>query len=288
MKMRWSFLILARTAGQAAGAAGPARKSPCAAAFARIKADTEALDRSLRTAWQSARTDEQKEAVRAGNLRRRDKEGNALADKAVALVRRRAADPAAAEVLAWVLRYHYRTGAANEAADLLIKHHLKDPQTSRAASTFCYDPMPWTAKMLRALADAGGPREKKARALFELAECLKVQAGMPAWLGTLDAPTARLMKWRYGKDYLARLSAEQAKLEAEAVRLFRKVAREYGEIKRHTSTFGAYARAAVFEIRHLGIGKAAPDITGEDVEGVKLKLSDYWGKVVVLDFWGHW
>lgn len=41
-------------------------------------------------------------------------------------------------------------------------------------------------------------------------------------------------------------------------------------------------------MQNLRIGKAAADIEGEDVEGVKFKLSDYRGKVVLLDFWGHW
>ena len=36
------------------------------------------------------------------------------------------------------------------------------------------------------------------------------------------------------------------------------------------------------------IGNLAPDIQGEDLDGVKFKLSDYRGKVVVIDFWGHW
>ena len=36
------------------------------------------------------------------------------------------------------------------------------------------------------------------------------------------------------------------------------------------------------------IGNLAPDIQGEDLDGVKFKLSDYRGKVVVLDFWGDW
>ena len=36
------------------------------------------------------------------------------------------------------------------------------------------------------------------------------------------------------------------------------------------------------------IGQMAPQISGEDVDGVAFKLSDYRGKVVVLDFWGFW
>lgn len=36
------------------------------------------------------------------------------------------------------------------------------------------------------------------------------------------------------------------------------------------------------------INTQAPDIIGEDVDGKEFKLSDYRGKVVVLDFWGFW
>ena len=36
------------------------------------------------------------------------------------------------------------------------------------------------------------------------------------------------------------------------------------------------------------IGRPAPEIVGEDIDGVPMRLSDYRGKVVVLDFWGHW
>ena len=36
------------------------------------------------------------------------------------------------------------------------------------------------------------------------------------------------------------------------------------------------------------VGEQAPDIIGEDVDGKEFKLSDYRGKVVVLDFWGFW
>ncbi|MEO1526402.1 MAG: SUMF1/EgtB/PvdO family nonheme iron enzyme [Planctomycetota bacterium] len=38
----------------------------------------------------------------------------------------------------------------------------------------------------------------------------------------------------------------------------------------------------------LVVGSVAPDIVGEDLDGVSFKLSDYRGKVVLLDFWGDW
>lgn len=36
------------------------------------------------------------------------------------------------------------------------------------------------------------------------------------------------------------------------------------------------------------VNDTTPDIVGEDVDGKEFKLSDYRGKVVVLDFWGFW
>jgi hypothetical protein len=35
-------------------------------------------------------------------------------------------------------------------------------------------------------------------------------------------------------------------------------------------------------------GPVAPEIVGDDLDGVPLRLSDYRGQVVLLDFWGDW
>lgn len=43
-----------------------------------------------------------------------------------------------------------------------------------------------------------------------------------------------------------------------------------------------------FERERLQIGMVAPDIEGADTAGERFKLSDYRGRVVVLDFWGDW
>jgi hypothetical protein len=54
------------------------------------------------------------------------------------------------------------------------------------------------------------------------------------------------------------------------------------------SIVAARAEAPKFEKTRLQIGMVAPDIEGVDLEGVPFKLSDYRGRVVVLDFWGDW
>ena len=36
------------------------------------------------------------------------------------------------------------------------------------------------------------------------------------------------------------------------------------------------------------IGQEAPEIQGKDLDSKPMKLSEFRGKVVVLDFWGFW
>lgn len=54
------------------------------------------------------------------------------------------------------------------------------------------------------------------------------------------------------------------------------------------TTAGKRAKAAIYEAENLVVGKLAPDFEAVDTDGKKFKLSDYRGKVVVLDFWGFW
>ena len=38
----------------------------------------------------------------------------------------------------------------------------------------------------------------------------------------------------------------------------------------------------------IRVGSVTLEIEGQDLDGKSFKLSDYRGKVVMLDFWGHW
>lgn len=75
---------------------------------------------------------------------------------------------------------------------------------------------------------------------------------------------------------------------AEAKAVFAKLA-GYADLEyRDGQTFAEAATAFVFALENLLVGKPCPDFQAVDAEGVAFKLSDYLGKVVLLDFWGFW
>ena len=94
---------------------------------------------------------------------------------------------------------------------------------------------------------------------------------------------------QFGKEYLAELlrqDGDKAVKEVEAV--FEQAAEKYGDVKLPgDDTVADRAKVELFEIRHLSVGKKAPDIEGEDQDGKRFKLSDYRGKVVLLVFWSY-
>jgi len=51
---------------------------------------------------------------------------------------------------------------------------------------------------------------------------------------------------------------------------------------------GRAADHALFELDNLQVGMTAPDFEATDEVGRRFRLSEYRGKVVVLDFWGFW
>lgn len=74
-----------------------------------------------------------------------------------------------------------------------------------------------------------------------------------------------------------------------AKELFRELVAKYAALDAGWGgTFGEVATRALFELERLQIGMVAPDFEASDENGVKFKVSDYRGKVVVLDFWGFW
>ena len=93
-----------------------------------------------------------------------------------------------------------------------------------------------------------------------------------------------------GKDYYEELRQKgHAGRTKEVETLLEQAAAEYGEVKMpYGGTVGEQAKAELFAIRHLAVGKYAADIDGKDQDGKPFKLSDYRGKVVLLYFWSEY
>jgi hypothetical protein len=89
-----------------------------------------------------------------------------------------------------------------------------------------------------------------------------------------------------GQVLLERRSAEE---KAEGRDCLEAVMAEYGELAYgQGSTYAKAAERWLYELDHLQIGMTAPDFEAVDENGAKWRLSDYRGKVVVVDFWGFW
>lgn len=89
-------------------------------------------------------------------------------------------------------------------------------------------------------------------------------------------------------NYIKNFELDSEKMEG----LLQSIVDDYADIEipygRASKKIGEIAEASLFEIKYLSVGKVAPDIEGADLDGVNFKLSDYRGKVVMIDFWGDW
>ena len=76
---------------------------------------------------------------------------------------------------------------------------------------------------------------------------------------------------------------KQAAAKKRAGELFRAIAKDYPD-----ADVAEEAAGYIYELDHLQIGMKAPEIVGLDASGKEIKLSQFKGRVVVLDFWGFW
>lgn len=141
-------------------------------------------------------------------------------------------------------------------------------------------------------------REIEGAAVLALANIKKNEADRANQFKQLPPERLKLYENAYGDDYVARLrQVDPAELLSAAASLFQRVVDEFADVNGDLvfngrtlprGTLGAQAAPALFEMKNLSVGKVAPEIAAEDIAGVDFKLSDYRGKVVMLDFWGHW
>ena len=193
------------------------------------------------------------------------------------------------------------TGASRTVAlTQLIENHAEEPSfvetvrslAGRVTHSNSHE------QLLQTLLQADLSPHVQGPALLGLAKLLHAQSTLSRRLR--GASQAQLDRYRrsYGAAYVARVAKLNSdNLIAAATVSLKRVIGNYadinGEIKLNgriltRGTLGEQAKPILNELTQLSVGNLAPEIASEDLEGVPFKLSDYRGKVVMLDFWGHW
>jgi hypothetical protein len=81
---------------------------------------------------------------------------------------------------------------------------------------------------------------------------------------------------------------KKKELTTKTLAAFDRAIKDFGDVIYLDSKLSEVAEAAQFSLKYLQVGLVVPDVDGPDMDGKSFKLSDYRGKVVLLDFWGHW
>ena len=268
--------------------------SPKASAEKELKdltADFNKAQEELFKPLREAKTPEEAEKI-AETEKLGEKQQKLTADfskRAFAIVEKYAQDSeVVVDALSWIVNYAQGTPDSDKAVGLLIRDHLANKKIDALLRRLAAVPTETNEKLFRAVLEKADTAERKTKLRLELAKFLKFKSEAINTIKVLDDKMRNAVEQRVGKEVLDRLaSGDPAKAAAEAEALFVAVVKEAGG-NQGLASIKEGAEAELFELRHLAIGKQPPDIEGEDIDGKKFKLSDYRGKVVVLDFWGNW
>lgn len=166
-------------------------------------------------------------------------------------------DPAVVEAVRWVVKYA-RGSASGDAEDtllgVLVQYHLNDGRLVDVAVSLGEVDSEVSRRFLKTLMEKSAVRDVRGMALYS---------------------------------YAATIQRDEARTD-EYVLLTERLIKEYPDLKVRGRNLAEAVKSRLFAAKHLAIGKTAPEIIGKDVDGKEMKLSDYRGKVVVIDFWGDW
>ena len=216
-----------------------------------------------------------------------DGEAREFAGRFVELAKQHAKNPVAADALVWVVLNVSRGRELQEALTLLAQKYSQSDRLAPACRKLAFRPSLAAENLLRVLREKSPHKDVRGPATFYLAVYLQRQLRLAEALSK-EEDQNRFLQF-YGKEFtthLAELNTSASLKEIESI--YAEVHKSFAGYEVGDSTMGETAQLELFAIRHLSLGKEAPEIAGEDVDGKKFKLSDYRGKVVMLDFWGHW
>ena len=151
-----------------------------------------------------------------------------------------------------------------EAVDMIVKDHSKNPKMISVLGFISSTPD--GASILEKIATKTDDRNLAGLAWYAITENLQQQSG--------------------------EVGIKQAEeLNKRTEMIYEKLAKDYADVPMANGrgTIGSTIKAALFELQNLSVGKVAPEVLCLNIDGDKEdKLSNYKGKVVVLDIWATW
>lgn len=220
---------------------------------------------------------------------------NSEREKILKLALARPGSAAAAKGLSWVVQNQATPPQMKKALQCLSRHHIDRPDLDKVCKRLRYEFTSYAERFLRTVHEKNA---NKGIALYCVAKALQRRAAFSDDMKKAPDPQKYEEKYlgHYGAETVALLKrCNSASLRDEAEKLLEAVAEQFPNAVYREATLARKAilladkvKAELFEIRNLAVGMLAPNIKGEDIDGVKFSLSDYRGKVVLLDFWGDW
>jgi hypothetical protein len=264
-------------------------KSTPKARFQAVLDEYQKAQQEFSQAYSKAKNDEERNKVFAEKYPK----PNDYAAKFMAVADAAPDDPAAVDALVWCVQLGNGGNNGVKAIERLARKHPDSPKLASAVPGLAYSYAPATEKLLRAITEKNSDRTARGTATLALAQYLNRKIEMIRALTEnkerLGQIESFLAAQGYDKDAIGGLkTVDRGALSAEVESLFEKVEKDFGDIQSGRGTLGKIASAELNEIRNLGIGKPSPEIRGVDLDGKAFKLSEYKGKVVVVDFWGDW
>jgi thiol-disulfide isomerase/thioredoxin len=242
--------------------------------------------------YEAARTEKEQES-----LETLYPDSDSYATLLMRIAEQNATAPAAIDALLWIVRTP-PIDSSNDARakEILVRDYLKHPKIGALCMTLWHDARDTrSVQIIRRVLTDNPNKEAQATAAFALAKALRTRAILARTFKNADPKLLTQFEERFGSDNLADLRrGDAAALEQEADALLERIVKDEDyaatsiRYRLSPEKLGYLADRELFEVRHLQPGMPAPEIVGEDIDGKPMKLSDFRGKVVLLDFWGHW
>ena len=174
----------------------------------------------------------------------------------------------------------------NEAMEYLLTHYADRVKLSKIAESLKQEvPSPNVERWFDLMIEKAKPGPVQASVMLNYSQYL---GQLPMFRKTI-AINPQVAE-RLPSSQLEYINTERTDIQNQkTASILNSVIQQYGDLKfKGRETFGEKAASELFELTQLQVGMTVPEIEGEDLDGIPFKLSDYRGKVVMLDFWGHW